>query len=277
MPDDFDFSRTRPVGPQTPPAGAPSAGATMPIAPPTDFDFSRAAPVGGPKPRPEPRPWYQPIEDFTGGAMQGAIYDPITGINQLLEHVSNNKIGLSDATKKELEDFKNKYTGEGKTAGNIGRGAGAVGSVLLPAAWGVGGARAMGFGARTATGAGLGALAGAVQPVEGDKKDFKKQKQGQILAGAGTGAFAGPIGAAGSVALAEQFIDNYGWSVAGPLFAGLGALAARHAGRHPWGVMGSMAKGAHQLLDRPGGQYAVGRGVQTFKPGDINERLDKND
>lgn len=216
-------------------------------------------------------------EDAFGGAMQGAIYDPITGINQLLEHVSNNKIGLSDATKKELEDFKNKYTGKGHTAGNIGRGVGTVGSALLPAAWGVGGVRSLGLIPRMTTGAGLGALAGAAQPVEGEGKDFKKQKQGQILAGAGTGALAGPIGAGAAAYGMEQLVEKIGWHNAIPLFIGLGTLASRYAGHHPWGIMGSAARGAHRLLDRPGGQYATGRAVQSMKPGDAYERLDKND
>lgn len=237
------------------------------------------------------------LRSFAGGAVQGAVFDPVEGINQLVEHASSNKIGLPASVKKWLDDYKEKYTGEGNTAGKAGQIAGTVAS-LIPgptlAAKGLGAvgrltrlirtppaipaaAKAL-TGGQIARNVGKGAAAGgagaAVQPVDEDQGDFAKQKAAQAAVGILSGGLLGTPGAPHAISTAAiwQSIEHFGW---GPTFTGLafmmpsltGLAAAHHSG--PVAGARAIAGGAGKLLQRPGAEYAAGRaaGAVAGPPG----------
>jgi hypothetical protein len=235
-------------------------------------------------------PWATESEPSTaralaGGALQGAIFDPVTGINQLIEHATDNKIGMPESVKKWLEDYKDKYTSG--TAGKVGEGIGTIGSFLIPGsaiARGVGllpkAGRALSTGGRVLAGAGLGAAGGAIQPVDESEGDFAKQKQAQILGGTLAGGMLGTPAAAPMLAT-SALVEAYKRFGAGPvlialsgLYPSLRALAGQHG----------LAQGASRLAGpieratmRPGAQYAVGRAAGAFAgpPGaELMENLD---
>jgi hypothetical protein len=236
------------------------------------------------KPKDQKGPWteYQTgtspdepstLRQFGGGALQGAVFDPVTGINQLIEHASDNKIGLPDSVKKWLEDYKNKYT-EG-VAGKAGEAIGTVGSLFVP-----GGAVAKGLGllpkvARVASGAEralmgatMGGIGAAIQPVDEDK-DFASQKKAQMIAGSLTGGALGSPGvrtALTGAAVGELLrkFPNLTWPVIGGIGASLSSLAARHGGLGHGGIgaaFRTIERKAGDILDRPGATYAGGRGA----------------
>jgi hypothetical protein len=235
-------------------------------------------------------PWATESEPSTaralaGGALQGAIFDPVTGINQLIEHATDNKIGMPESVKKWLEDYKDKYTSS--TAGKVGEGLGTIGSLVVPGgaiAKGVGllpkAGRALSTGARVLTGAGLGALGGAIQPVDESAGDFAKQKQAQVLGGTLAGGMFGTPAAAPMLATSAMLesAQTFGW---GPtlvalsgLYPSLRALAAHHGLAQ--GVS-RLAGPIERVIMRPGAQYAAGRAAGAFAgpPGaELMEQLD---
>lgn len=203
------------------------------------------------------------LRSFAGGAVQGALFDPVEGIGQLIEHATGHDIPIPQAVRDWFDSYKEKYTsGE---ASQYGRVAGTVGSLLIPAA---GAARAAGWLGRTTAaqagtkavqaalaaprtpgvisrfakalptevrGTAIGAASGAAQPVE-EGQDYAKTKLEQVASGAlggGIGAsLAGPLtmpatlGGAGLIA--SQVHKSLGWPGVLALAGGLGALAGRH-------------------------------------------------
>lgn len=238
-------------------------------------------------------------KQFRGGMVQGAVFDPITGINQLMEHASSNKIGLPDSVKKWLEDYKEKYTPESEDtfgAGNAGRVAGTIGSMFIP-----GGPIAKGISKlpdaatalslpRTSTalsrigqavpqalkgsgyltpsqkairGAGIGATGSVMQPTDEDG-DFSRKKGLQALAGAASGGLAGPLGgpatAGGAGYLASKMVHELGWPATIGIFSALGTSLYSLAHLHGLGdAVMKSRKLGEAVFSRPGAQYAIGR------------------
>jgi hypothetical protein len=246
------------------------------------------------KPAQEKGPWteYQTgaspdepstLKHFGGGVLQGAVFDPVTGINQLIEHASRNKVGLPAPVKKWLEDYKDKYTSG--TAGKAGEAIGTVGSLLIP-----GGAIAKGVGLLPkaagavrglAAGTTIGALGGAVQPVDESEGNFTKQKLAQMATGGVAGGVMGSPGvrtALTGAAVGELLrrFPNLSWPVIGGIGASLSALAARHGGLGHGGIgaaFRTIERKAGDILDRPGATYAGGRGAAAVAGPEGSELL----
>lgn len=151
------------------------------------------------------------LKSFAGGVAQGALFDPVTGINQLIEHATDNKIGLPDSVKNWLNDYKEKYTSG--AAGKIGEGIGTIGSFFVP-----GGAIVKGAGA---AGKGISALS-------------KLGEAAQATRGAG-GLFAKS---------ASELAETAKAAKAAQKARGAGGLIPKAAERPPLGVKGKMAQGA---------------------------------
>lgn len=212
-------------------------------------------------------------KEFMGGALQGAVFDPVTGINQLIEHASNNKIGLPNSVKNWLENYKKEFTST--TAGKWGQGAGTVGSFFVP-----GGAIVKGVGflpkagrtltalERAAIGAGMGGAGALMQPVE-EGKDFTKAKEGQLLGGTVTGGLAGPAAIGGSGLMITKLAHQYGWGPVIGIISSLGYLAARHGDLHH--PISGAVRGVGKVFDRPTAQYAAGRAAGAYAPDAVEE------
>lgn len=253
-------------------------------------------------------PGNEGARQFGGGIIQGAVFDPVTGINQLIEHATSNKVGLPDSVKNWLENYKDKYTSG--PAGQFGEGVGTVGSAFIPGgliAKGVSklpaavsalslprtagalsrvGSKLPSLPGRTAplsasqralTGAGIGATGSVMQPVE-EGGDFSRKKGLEALAGSVGGGLAGPLAApvtgGASAYVASEMIHKLGWPAALGIFSALGTSLASLAHHHGLGQAAMKLKsGAEKVLDRPGAQYAVGRaaGAGTDKAQELLE------
>lgn len=214
--------------------------------------------------------------NFLGGAVQGAVFDPVTGIDQLIEHATDNKIGLPDSVKDWLENYKKQFTST--TAGKWGRGAGTIGSLLIP-----GGAIAKGISwlpkagrsltalEKIAMGMGTGGAGAVMQPVEGEKKkNFAKEKEAQLLGGTLAGGAVGPAAVGGAGYLLSDMVAKLGWPATIGLISSLGYLASHYHN------LGGAARQAGKLVERPGGQFAAGRAAGAYVP-DIDEKVSPND
>lgn len=203
---------------------------------------------------------YQDAKEFAGGFGQGAVFDPVQGIDQLIAHATDNKVGLPDNIRQWLEKYKKDFSET--ESGRLGQNVGMVASTFLPFS----GARAPGALARAGRigrGAAIGGAAGLAQPVEEKPGgDYAQQKALQYLSGMAGGAASGLIPTIAAAWLGhlvgKELAKSIGW---GPVLGtGLGALAAHNS------VYGA-ARSIGRFTSKPGGQFATGRVGAEAGPG----------
>lgn len=139
-----------------------------------------------------------------GGWMQG-MADNAVGAVQTVANVLPDSTGIPQFVNKGVADEEAKYQAarkaEGRTGFDAARTVGNVTSLVNLVAGGTLGA-AETFGARALQGAGMGAAAGAMAPVEDTSNGFWGKKAGQVVTGAVTGGVLTPaLGAAAEVAM----------------------------------------------------------------------------
>jgi hypothetical protein len=141
----------------------------MPFDP--DAYLKEKAGAQAPETQPESKaaPGESSTYSFGRGVVQGALYDPIEGIGQLIEHAGNIKLPVPQAVRKWLKDVRDET--EKSTAGTAGRVTGAVGSLALaPEAFAAGKAASVAARAATATPRSTFALASKLGKAEADRR-----------------------------------------------------------------------------------------------------------
>jgi hypothetical protein len=263
---------------------------------------------------------------FGRGVVQGALYDPIEGIGQLIEHAANIKLPVPQAVRKWLHDVRDET--EKSTAGTAGRVTGAVGSLALaPEAAAAGRVASIGYRAARMSGqdviklgtqlgrpeairranayaaavgktrqaltkdevaeaflghvpgqpwrtlsapsrVGLGAVAAAAQPVEGESaspENFLEAKRNQALLGGALGGLAGSAVARGAGKMvrpsmhyahlpfsgygAYHLLGPYGLAATGGTLATLAALARGGGARSVAGLGGMAGEAVRGLTE----------------------------
>lgn len=209
------------------------------------------------------------LRQLGGGIVQGTVFDPVTGINQLIEHASNNKIGLPDSVKQWLNDYKEKYVSG--TAGEIGEGIGTIGSLIIPGSIALKGASALGRGmgligrgasaAGEAVSSGAGAL-GRLARIVKTPPPAVPGLAGRAKAGAGEAAKAFRKG--------KQLEEPAAKAAASPAAATTERSVAE---RMAVGAAGGAAGGAVQPVDEEQGDYWKQKGAQTLAGGTLGGLL----
>lgn len=228
--------------------------------PPKRGDLTNIRPPPKKRPTLDAQARGRELKEFGAGVVQGGVFDPVEGIDQLIAHASDNKVGLPDHVRKWLEDYKQQYTGEGHTYGNVGRGVGTVATSVIPSTTA---ARSAGFLGRLGRGATAGGLGALTQPVEEKPGgDYAQQKSLQFLSGMAGGALSGPVAGTAAGWAAHELAKTIGW---GPTLGLIGGLGLGQLARHH-----SLYGAARDIANRagsPGAQFAGGRVGAAYGPG----------
>lgn len=193
---------------------------------------------------------------FARGVVQGAVFDPIEGIGQLIEHARGKKIPIPEGVRNWFDKVRERTEATG--TGTAGRITGTLGSLALApeaAVARIGGVRAMtqlaapvGTAAKLARrkqyAQALGKRTWDLTPAERASSDLGHMpgpaptRTGRVARQAAVGAAAGaaqPVeGDEGDFAAKKAFQALAGGSLAGLAGTALGKTAFKHVGRHPY-------------------------------------------